>query len=119
MGGGKMVMGKTRFEQLCWNLAGVMVKNFHSNNGVYDASVFRYDCISKDQSQTFSGVGAKHQNAVAERNIQTVCYWACHMTVHVAVHWLSNGSDNIHLWPFAIQHAVWLFTRTFQIGSQV
>ncbi len=58
-------MGKTRFEQMCWNLAGVTIKNFHSDNGVYDASVFRDDCISKDQFQTFSGVGAKHQNAVA------------------------------------------------------
>jgi hypothetical protein len=52
---------------MCWNLAGVRIKNFHSENGVYDVSVFRDDCISKDQSQTFSGVGAKHQNAVAER----------------------------------------------------
>ena len=62
MGAGKTVMGKTRFEQMCWNLAGVTIKNFHSDNGVYGASVFRDDCISKDQSQTFSGVGAKHQN---------------------------------------------------------
>ncbi len=44
--------------------------------GQKHASVVRDDCISKDQSQTFSGVGAKHQNAVAERNIQTLCYWA-------------------------------------------
>jgi hypothetical protein len=27
------------------------------------------------------------------------------------VHWPSNGSDNIRLWPFAVQHAVWLFNR--------
>ena len=97
-------VGKTGFEQLCWNLAGMMVKNFHSDNGVYDASVFRDDCISKDQSQTF---------LVSERNIkmqfQTVCYWARHMMVYAAVHWPINGSDNIRLWLFAIQHAVWLF----------
>ncbi len=87
-------------------------------------SVFRDDCISKDQSQTFSGVGAKHQNAVAERNMQTICYWARHMMVHAAVHWpsngsdniCSNGSDNIRLWPFAVQHAVWLFN---QISNRV
>jgi hypothetical protein len=53
MGAGETVMGKTRFEQMCWNLTGVTIKNFHSDNGVYDASVFRDDCISKDQSQTF------------------------------------------------------------------
>jgi len=73
---------------MCWNLAGVTIKNFNSDNGVYDVSMFHDDCISKDQSQTFSGVGAKHQNqnAVAERNIQTTCYWASHMMVHAAVH---------------------------------
>jgi hypothetical protein len=30
MGAGETVMGKTRFEQMCWNLAGVTIKNFHS-----------------------------------------------------------------------------------------
>jgi hypothetical protein len=111
MRAGKPVMGKARFEQMCWNLAGVTIKIYHSNNGVYNASIFCEDCISKDQSQTFSGVGAKHQNAVAERNIQTICYWARHMMVHAAIHWPSNGSDNISIWPLAIQHVVWLFNR--------
>ncbi len=112
MGAGETVMGKSRFEQLCWNLAGVTIKSYHSDNGVvYDATIFRNDCLAKDQSQSFSGVGAKHQNAVAERNIQTICYWARHMMVHAAVHWPNNNSDNIRLWPFAVQHAVWLFNR--------
>jgi hypothetical protein len=31
------------------------------------------------------------------------------MMVHAAVHWPSNGSDNIRLWPIAVQHALWLF----------
>jgi hypothetical protein len=110
-GAGKTVMGKARFEQMCWNLAGVTIKNYHSNNGVYDVSVFYEDCISKDHSQTFSGVRAKLQNAVAECNIQMICYWACHMMVHAAVHWPSNGFDNVRLWPLAIQHAVWLFNH--------
>ncbi len=99
--------GENTVEQMCWNLAGVTIKNFHSNNGVYYKSVFHEDCISKDQSQNFSGVGAKHQNAIDERNIQTICYWACHMMVHAAVHWPSNGSDNMRLWPFAGQSRRW------------
>ena len=111
MGAGETVMGKERFEQLCWNTAGVNIKSYHSDNGIYTAKDFRDDCLSKDQSQSFSGVGAKHQNAVAERNIQTICYWARHMMVHAAVHWPNNGADNIRLWPFAVQHAVWLFNR--------
>jgi hypothetical protein len=102
-------MGKAQF--VCWNLAGVTIKNYHSNNGVYGASGFHEDCISKDQSQTFSGVGTKHQNAVVECNIQMICYWDRHMMVHASIHWPSNGSDNIRLWPLVVQHAVWLFNH--------
>jgi hypothetical protein len=102
MGAGKTVMGKALFEQMCWNLANVTIRTYHSDNGVYDTSMFCEDCISKDQSQTFSGVGAKHQNAVAECNIQTICYWALHMMVHAAIRWPRNGSDNIRLWPLAV-----------------
>ncbi len=112
MGAGDTVLAKTRFEQLCWDIAGVNIKGYHSDNGVYTAKDFRDDCVAKDQTQSFSGVGAKHQNAVAERNIQTICYWARHMMVHAAVHWPANNADNICLWPFAVQHAVWLFNRT-------
>ncbi len=90
MGAGKTIMGKAQFEQMCWNLASVTIKNYHSNNGVYDASIFCEDCISKDQSWTFSGVGAKHRNAVDERNIQMISYWTRHMMVHAAIHWPSR-----------------------------
>jgi hypothetical protein len=69
------------------------------------------DCLSKDQSQSFSSVGAKHQNAVAKRNIQKICYWARHMMVHTSVHWPHNGADKNCLWLFAVQHAVWLFNQ--------
>ena len=65
MGAGKTVMGKNHFEQLCWNLACVTVKNYHSDNGVYFATNFQNYCLGKDQSQSFTGAGAKYQNAVA------------------------------------------------------
>ncbi|KAL7529135.1 hypothetical protein ACHAXR_002811, partial [Thalassiosira sp. AJA248-18] len=91
MGAGETVLGKAKFEQWIWNLAGVCAKHYHSDNEVYDAEAFRQDCIGKDQSQTFSGVGAKHLNAIAERNIQTICYWARTMVVHSAIHWPSDG----------------------------
>ncbi len=36
--------------------------------------------------QSFSGVGAQHQNAEAERSIQMVMYMAGLFMVHVALH---------------------------------
>ena len=40
IGAGKMVMAKTGFEQLCWNIAGLNIKGYHSDNGVYTAKDF-------------------------------------------------------------------------------
>lgn len=111
MGAVETLVGKEKFEQWVWDLAAVCVKNYHSDNGVYDTEAFRRDCTEKDQKQTFSGVGAKHQNAIAERNIQTICYWARTMMVHAAIHWPSDGADNLRLWAFAIKQSEWLYNR--------
>ncbi|KAL7460298.1 hypothetical protein ACHAXS_001818, partial [Conticribra weissflogii] len=31
--------------------------------------------------------------------------------VHAAIHWPSDGADEIRLWAFAIEHAAWLYNR--------
>ena len=111
LGANETVIGKHKFEQWVYNLASVCIKRYHSDNGVYDATEFRDDCAAQDQKQTFSGVGAKHQNAVAERYIQTLSYWARTMMVRAAIHWPSNGADNLRLWPFAMKQAEWLYNR--------
>lgn len=111
LGAEETLVGKHKFEQIVMDLASVTVKRYHSDNGVFDTTVFREDCVAKEQKQTFSGVGAKHQNAVAERCIQTMSYWARTMMVHAAIHWPADGADNLRLWPFAMQHAAWLYNR--------
>ena len=111
LGAGETVMGKAAFEDWIWNLAGVLAKQYHSDNGIFNSELFRRDCIEKQQKQTFSGVGAKHQNSRAERTIQTISYWARSMMVHAALHWPSDGADNIRLWAFAVSHAAWLYIR--------
>ena len=108
---GETVMGKARFEEWIWNLAGVLAKEYHSDNGVFQSELYREDCQNKRQTQSFSGVGAQHQNAHAERDIQTISNWARSMMVHAAIHWPSDGADNICLWAFAVQHAAWLYNR--------
>lgn len=111
LGANETVIGKHKFEQWIYDLASVCVKRYHSDNGIYDSQEFRDDCIGQEQSQTFSGVGAKHQNAVAERYIQTLSYWARTMMVHAAIHWPSHGADNLRHWPFAMKHAEWLYNH--------
>jgi len=111
LGAEETLLGKQRFEQWIWDLAAVCAKRYHSDHGIYDSEEFMRDCTGKGQKQTFSGVGAKHQNAIAERSIQTICYWARTMMVHAAIHWPADGADNLRLWAFAIKQAEWIHNR--------
>lgn len=111
LGASETVMGKAAFEDWIWNLAGALAKHYHSDNGIFQADLFKADCKEKKQTQSYSGVGAKHQNAHAERTIQTISYWARTFMVHAALHWPSDGADSVRLWAFAVQHAAWLYNR--------
>ena len=111
LGAFETISSKTRFEEWLWELACVEIKQYRSDNGVFTAEEFREDCRNKGQRQSFSGVGAQHQNARAERAIQTIMYMARTFMLHVALHWSNNQVDDISLWPFAVKHAVWLYNR--------
>ena len=71
---GKTVLGKSVFEDWIWNLAKVLAKHYHSDNGIFISDHYMRACLDKQQTWSFSGVGAKHQNARAERTIQTISY---------------------------------------------
>eukprot|EP00804_Cyclotella_cryptica_P030037 CCRYP_016933-RA/>CCRYP_016933-RA protein AED:0.63 eAED:0.45 QI:0/0/0/0.5/1/1/2/0/311 len=60
LGAGKTVMSKVRFEERFWEMAAAEIRHLHSDNGVFTADMFRADCKMKHQSQSFSGVDAKH-----------------------------------------------------------
>ena len=87
------------------------MKHYYSDNGVYTADEFREDCKEKRQTQSFSGVGAKFQNACAELTIQTVIAMTRTYMVHVSLCWTEYGTSSIKLWPFAVKHAVWVYNR--------
>ncbi len=48
---------------------------------------FRVHCDRLHTKYTFSGVGAKHMNGIAERNIKTVAQWARANMLHLAHSW--------------------------------
>ena len=75
-GANETVMGKARFVQWLWDMAYADVKHYHGNNGIFSAEEYRQECMENRQSQSFSGVGAQHQNARAR----------CFM-VHLSLHW--------------------------------
>ncbi len=69
LGANEMVMGKVCFEQWLWDMAYAKVKDYHSNNGIFSAEKYHQECMDKEQSQSFSGIGVQHQNAWAEHTI--------------------------------------------------
>jgi len=44
---GKTVLGKACFEEWIWNLAGVLAKEYHSDNGVFQSELYKEDCRCK------------------------------------------------------------------------
>jgi hypothetical protein len=59
---------------------------------------------------SLSGVGAHHQNGVAERAIQTVMWKALTMMIHLQLFWPDHFAVN--LWSFAVTYATWIHNHT-------
>jgi hypothetical protein len=111
------LLSKARFEQFLFEHGCAEIKHLHSDNGVFSAEEFKDECAEKKQTQSFSGVGAQHQNAKAERAIQTIMWMARSFMLHVSLHWTERGVDDIALWPFAVKHAVWIYNRLPNRGT--
>jgi hypothetical protein len=96
---GETLKGKHNFE--CFSKQfNVKIKHYHADNAPFGANEFKADIANQDQEQTFSVVGAHHQNGVAERSIRTVTQWARAMLLHSILHWPEVA--DLKLWPFAI-----------------
>ena len=102
------IASKHQFESIA-RQAGHRIKSYHSDNGTFASTAFKDDCHMSQQTITFSGVGAHHQNGVAERNIKTISQWARASMLHAASHWPAQA--NLKLWPQAIDYAIWVFNR--------
>lgn len=90
--------------------SGVRIQSLHTDNGTFSSTEFMAYLASKRQAVTFSGVGAAHQNAVAERAIQTITYMARTMLIHAA---MRSPSDTItaNHWPMAMDYAAWVYNN--------
>jgi len=100
---------KRRFEQIA-DESNVKIKAYHCDNGVYATSLFKSSCEILNQRFNFSGVGAKHQNGVAERMIGTITRRARTMLLHAMRLWPDIITED--LWPFALKLAVDIHNST-------
>jgi hypothetical protein len=108
LGAEETIRSKHDFERESSN-HGVRVESYRGDNGVYRSNEFTKDLKLRSQTIKFSGVGAHHQNGVAERAIRTISESARSMMLHAAIHWPEAMS--LDLWPFAVNYAVYLWNH--------
>ncbi len=70
----------------------INIHEFHADNGIFASKEFKDNCAWMGQIYSFSGVGAHHQNGVAEGNIKTLAQWARANMLHLAHHWPSQAN---------------------------
>ena len=75
--------------------SGISIKAFRSNNRVFKAAEFRADLHSLDQHITYYGVGAHHQNGIAERYIRTMVDKANNSSPKCTCSLVTNNEDGI------------------------
>ena len=95
------IEAKRRFEQFCQD-RGVHIRHYHADNGIFASKGFREEVRQCGQTLSFCGVGAHHQNGVAERRIQDLADSARASLAHAAHH---NPAITANLWPYALRHA--------------
>ncbi len=105
---GETLIGKRLVEREA-HLSGRRLTSFHADNGVFTSQEFREDLARKQQTISFSGVGAHHQNGVAERHIKTISYLARAMLLHAALQW--PKTHDVELWSFCLEHAVYIWNN--------
>ena len=81
---------------------GVTIKHYHADNGIFASNGFREEVMNCGQSISFCGVGAHHQNGIAERRIQDLSETARSNLIHASHR---NEAITAHLWPYALLHA--------------
>ena len=82
----------------------VLVQSYQSDNGIFTSSDFMEKVNKGLQNITFSGVGAHHQNGIAERGIQSILTKARTLHIHAAIQW-PDATDK-SLWPMAVDYAL-------------
>ena len=81
---------------------GVTIQHYHADNGIFASNGFREEAERCGQGLSFCGVGAHHQNGIAERRIQDLTETARANLIHASHR---NEAITAHLWPYALLHA--------------
>eukprot|EP00957_Ditylum_brightwellii_P029223 2208789-Ditylum_brightwellii.AAC.1 len=65
---------------------------------------------TKKQPSRFSGVGTAHQNAVEERDIQTITYMARTLLIHASLR-NPSGTITVNHWPMTMDYVACVYNH--------
>jgi hypothetical protein len=102
MSSDETLKSKKAFERYA-AMHGVQVKHYHADNGRFKDNLFMKSIEEENQTISFSGVGAHHQNGIAEKRIGDLQRRATTILLHAQRRW--PDAINTHLWPYAIRAA--------------
>ena len=89
------VKAKQEFERVAESY-GVRIRHYHADNGLFATKDFKESVKVAKQTISFCGVGAHHQNGIAERRIKDIQEGARTSLLHAK-----------HRWPKAISASLW------------
>jgi hypothetical protein len=82
---------------------GVNIKHYHADNGRFKDKLLSKNIEEKGQTISFCGVGAHHQNGIAEKRIGDLQRRATMLLLHAQRKW--PDAIDTHLWTYAIRAA--------------
>jgi hypothetical protein len=111
-GAEETVNAKMAFEAFAAQFS-MMVRHYHANNSQFAEITMWVKAVNKHQPQqtmSFCGIGAHHQNGIAKKKIQDIQENARTMMLHPAINW--PIAQSVLLWPYAIRVFVNIMNAT-------
>ena len=102
----KTVEAAQQFEQIAKS-NGVTIKHYNANNGLFDTHKFKAKVAIINQTMSFCGVNAHHQNGKGDNWVKEITTGTRTLLLHAAHRW----PNTIHssLWPAAMKNYTNLF----------
>ena len=103
MDAAETVRAKESFERLTSSYD-VTVRHYHCDNGLFNSHLFHTSIRRSNQTISFCGVNAHHQNGKAERRIRDITEGARTALLHASHRW--PKAIDASLWPAALKNYV-------------
>ena len=89
-------------------IQGVVIKGYHTDNGICNASEFMEELLNKQQKIIFIRAGASHQNGAVDFSIKTVVTMKRTMLIHAVLRY-PEDTFSTDIFPMEIYYALWFY----------